>query len=218
MIVVEFLPTIGIQPREADELLRLVARLNSTNAPHSRLFHSATGTPTEMFNERVKAALVASARGLGAVDPARWYDAYQLAEDAATSLPTAINHGELFFQQIGWARAEGRRTLVMFDLETMSLRPRFTDVANVLVGLSELTGRDQRELFNAYLTALQECSGVAVNRQTAWEEMRLVRALSFFQSLPWLVAAGGDAQLSTAAVTTLLTLNDDLSALDILRV
>lgn len=101
-------------------------------------------------------------------------------------LPTALNHGELYFQQLGWSRTDGDRRLVMFDLATMAGLPRFTDIANVLAALAAQTGREQRELFATYLAALRTLTGVGLNESKVWEEMQLVRTLTSFQSLPWL--------------------------------
>ena len=219
VIVLEFLPTIGVEPGEADTLLRLIARLNAIERPPRDLFQPRAGAPAAQFDELVEGALTALAGDPATpvrVDPDSWLCAYQRAKEAATVLPRTLNHGELYFQQVGWSQTGRHRRLVMFDLQTMARLPRFTDIANVLAGLAAQTGRKQRELFATYLATLRELAGVRLDEDQAWKDMQLVRTLTSYQSLPWLTQRAGHPQLSRTAAPTLLTLHDDLNALGLL--
>ena len=206
ILVLEFLPIIGISPDGADELLRLLAGLNAVEDPPRPLFQPPPGMPAAAFNGLVTAALnELAADPRTPVDPARWLRAYKSAGEIVATLPTALNHGEMYFQQIGWSA--GQRRLVLFDLESLALRPIFTDIAGMLAGLAALTGRSERELFATYLAMLP---GSAWPESEAWETMRMVRVVRSFQSLPWLA---NNPQIGDRSVRTLA---DDLVALDLL--
>lgn len=216
VLLLEFLPTIGVTPDEADDLLRLIAQLNALGDPPSDLFQPRTGAPREEFDDLLEAVLTALSKDPGApvrVEPESWLCAYRRAGDAAATLPTALNHGELYFQQVGWSRTRQPERLVMFDLGTMALLPRFSDVANVLAPLAARAGREQRELFAIYLTELCDLTGVGIAESEAWEELRLVRAVASCQSLPWLTASQERPEIRGILATTLQTLHDDLKAL-----
>jgi hypothetical protein len=123
VVVLEFLSTIGIDgaaAAEVDSLLALVARLNAVADPPA-LFAPAPGVPRAAFEARVRGALeelAADGSLPAAVDAGQWFDVYRRADAIAESTPKALNHGELSFQQVGWAdRHAGRRELVLFDLE-----------------------------------------------------------------------------------------------------
>jgi hypothetical protein len=218
VIVLEFLTTVGIEPYDADEFLLLIARLNAVQAP-SDPFTLPPGMPEERFRARVKAALTTLAGDPGvpvAVDPDRWFAAYRRAAESVATLPVALNHGELYFQQVGWSVADGMRRLVMFDLETMGLRPRFHDIATVLAGTATYAGREQRALFASYLDALASLTGVMIDETQAWNEMRLVRTVIGYQGLPWRIEMLGHPDLTETLADIARALHDDLTALGLL--
>lgn len=219
VVVLEFLPIIGVHPSAADELLVLIARLNALEYPPSDLFQRRPGFPVALFDELLRAALIALADDPVCpvpIDPDGWFSVYKRAENDAAALPMTLNHGEMYFQQVGWSR-RGLQRLVMFDLETMARLPRFTDIGNVLEALAAQTGREQRELFATYLAALQRLTGVALDEDQAWNGMQLVRALTSYQSLPWLAERTRRPDISALATTTLRTLHDDLKACQLLN-
>lgn len=193
IILLEFLPKIGIDfhsTNEVNSLLHLVARLNSIQNPSETFDSSGGGIPQVEFDERVRGALREIARNRSltiTVDISRWFDAYQLARVACKSMPRAINHNEFSFQQVGWVQRSGKNQLVVFDLETMSLSPRFTDIAGILPRLAMYTGRNQIDLFKIYFDRLCELSLLQLGIDEAFHELRLVQIRDAFNSLPWLV-------------------------------
>ncbi|MGH3488094.1 MAG: phosphotransferase [Actinopolymorphaceae bacterium] len=218
VIVLEFLSTVGIEPYDGDEFLLLIARLNAVQAPPD-LFTLPPGMPEELFRARVKAALTTLAGDPGVpvtVDPDRWFAAYRRAAESVATLPVAPNHGELYFQQVGWSVVDGRPRLVVFDLETMGLRPRFHDIATVLAGTATYTCRAQRALFASYLDALASLTGVRIDETQAWNEMRLVRTVIAYQGLPWRIEMLGHPDLTETLADIALALHDDLTALGLL--
>lgn len=219
VMVLEFLPTIGIRPEEADDLLLLIARLNAVRQPPLELFRPGPGLPWTEFHTLVKDALTKLAGDPAAqvvVEPRRWFTAYRRAEESVSAMPSALNHGELAFQQVGWSGAGGEHRLVFFDLETMAVLPRFTDVAAVLRPLAMLTGRDERELFSRYLDALRQLTGDVLDESQAWTELLLVRVSALFQSLPWLTRIAGHPEVHDTPAGIAQVLLDDLRALDLL--
>ena len=176
-----------------DSLLHLVAQLNSIQNPPD-LFGQPSREPRDeadaAFDATVREALteLSHARTLPApIDVPRWFKAYQIAQAASDSMPRAVNHDEFYFQQVGWAQRGASRELVMFDLETMSLRPRFADIASVLCPLAVYTGRDQVELFAVYLGRLRQFDGPELRTEEAFRELRLLRVTTECYSLPWRV-------------------------------
>ncbi|WP_157181436.1 phosphotransferase [Actinopolymorpha alba] len=215
VVVLEFVPTIGVEPSDVAELLRLIARLNALEAPPAELFMLPSGMPAAEFCARVKAALTSLAADPAVsveVDPESWFDAYRRAEAAVAALPTALNHGELYLQQVGWSR--GR--LVMFDLETMGQRPRFTDIATTLAGLAAYSGREEWDLFASYLEAVRHLTGVDLDGAEAWKEVLLVRTVDAFAGLPWRLDNAGNPDLAETPTDLALALHDDLRTLGLL--
>ncbi|MCW2805503.1 MAG: hypothetical protein JWN06_3720 [Propionibacteriaceae bacterium] len=206
VIIVEFLPRIGVLREEADELLALGASLNALADSPETVFALPPGMDQDSFNGRVSKALVRLADSYPAVDPPGWLDAYRRAVDAYHRLPHALTHGEFAPQQIG-RTSDGK--LVLFDLETAAQRPRFTDVAAVLRTLSVYTDRAEPELFKTYLHRLETSGGVALHSKDVWTELLLTRLVVMVESLPWL--AGNNR---IAAHTWVQTITDDLAALD----
>lgn len=201
ILVIEFLATIGIEPHQAGELLRLLAGLNAIGDVPADVFALRAGLPGDVFDARVRAALTAFTG-----DGTDYFATYKRLEPKAAQLPFALNHGEFGFQQIGRA---GSGPLVMFDLDTMGRRPRFTDVATILTGLADLTGQGERALFGRYLAELTQLTGHRLDETEAWRELRLTRAVRTFQALPWL-ATLADVRAHQAAV--MRQLDDDLAA------
>jgi hypothetical protein len=191
VILLEYLPTIGINfssTSEVNGLLHLVAKLNSIQ--HSSiLFNRMPGLPQAEIDELVRAALVEIGQwwALFKIDVSRWFKAYQIAQEASKFMPLAVNHNELFFQQVGWTQRGDDRQLVLFDLETMALSPRFTDIATILYPLSIYAARDQVDLFQIYLARYFQLSHFELNMGEALRELKLLRITELCWSLPWLV-------------------------------
>lgn len=192
IILLEFLPKIGIDfhsTEEVNSLLQLIAQVNSIRNPPD-LFMRAPGMPQAEFEERLKSALREIARDQSwpfSIDISRWFDAYQVVQAACKSMPQAVNHNEFSFQQVGWAQRDGNNQLVIFDLETMGWSPRFADIAGILNNLARYTGRNEIELFKIYFDRLCELNPVELRREEAFQEQRLLRIKDAFDSLPWLV-------------------------------
>lgn len=215
VVVLEFVPTVGVEPTDVTELIQLIAQLNTLPAPPPGQFVLPAGMPGSEFAARVKAALESLAAHpavLVEVDPESWYAAYRRAVRAVAALPTALNHGELYLQQVG--RSHGR--LVMFDLETMGLRPRFTDIATTLAGLAAYSGREERDLLARYLEAVRHLTGVAHDEDDVWNEVRLVRIVDAHQGLPWRIDNAGNPDIAGMPADMALAMHDDLQALGLL--
>ena len=225
IILLEFLPKIGIDFQSIDEvngLLHLVAQVNSIRNP-ADLFKPSPGIPQAEFDEHVKAALMETARDQSwpfAIDISRWFDAYQVAQTACKSMPRALNHNEFSFQQIGWAQRDGSSQLVVFDLETMWLSPRFSDIAGILTSLARYTGQDPIELFKIYFDKLCELNPPGLRIEEAFQEQRLVRIKDAFDSLPWHVEVAKRPDINQMLDNPLLRavhgLHDGLTALGFL--
>lgn len=216
VLVLEFLPVIGIEEDGADDLIDLVASINAVHDVPLPLFAPTPGMPTAEFDALVLEALTALERlsPLLPAGPVELTRVYRAASEALERLPTALNHGELYFQQVGRTSA-GR--LVVFDLETMAIRPRFVDIAAVLGGIARISGRTEREAFDHYLGALRARTGAAVAGDP-WREVLLTRAVSTFESLPWLLSGADDPDLGFDADDTAATLRADLTALGLVPV
>lgn len=211
VLVLEFLPIIGIDRAGADDLVDLVATINRVHPVPLPMFASSPGLPKDEFEALVVDALNALERlsRLLPADPVELSRAYRAAAEELAHFPTALNHGELYFQQVGRTSA-GR--LVVFDLETMAIRPRFVDIAAVLGGIAQLSGRPEREVFARYLDALRTFERTAVTGDP-WRELLLTRAVSTFESLPWLVSTADDPDLGFDGDDTAATLRADLTGL-----
>lgn len=167
VLVLEFLARVGIRPSDTDEVLRLIARLNAIE----NTVDAPRGLPGGQHARKVRQALAK----LGAGGHIR---AYQEIDQEVARLPAALTHGELAFQQMGWA---GDR-LVFFDLATLGGRARFFDIANVMADLVGLTNRGENELFGVYL------GREPTDRD--WHEFLLTRASIGFAGLPWRIERG----------------------------
>ncbi|HXQ33964.1 MAG TPA: hypothetical protein VN843_08135 [Anaerolineales bacterium] len=226
IILLEFLPKIGIDFQSAAEvnsLLHLAAQLNSILNPPEIFGQSGGGIPQAEFDRHVRGALKEIARDRSlplTVNIPRWFDAYQIACIACKSMPRAVNHNEFSFQQVGWVQRDGKNQLVIFDLETMSLSPRFTDIAGILPGLAIYTGQSQNDLFKIYFDRLCELNALELEFDKAFHELRLVQVKDAFDSLPWLVDVAKRPDLNRMLDDPLSrcvnTLNDGLVALGFL--
>lgn len=225
IIVLEFLPKIGIafdSNVEVTALLQLMAQLNAIQPPPSIFNLPQQDSPPEAataFDENVFATLTELSHDLtlpNMIDAKRYFEAYLLAQRACHAMPVAVNHGQLFFQQVGWAQRGTTQQLVFFDLETMWLHPRFTDLASILYSLAVFTGRTEAALFEIYFDRLRELISLNLNIDTAYKEFRLLRITESCYSLPWLVDATRQPEslgLRDSLLMTLQCLSDDLLAL-----
>ena len=139
--------------------------------------------------------------------------AYRHAQAAAEAMPPAVNHGEFYFQQVGWAARGTSGQLVVFDLETLALRPRFTDIATVLYPLSIYTSQPQAALLEVYLARWRELTGQTVGPNEALAELRTLRVTELCNSLPWLVEAAqppGAGEMRHTLALAAACLRDDL--------
>jgi hypothetical protein len=197
IIALEFLPRIGTTPDEADALLQLVAALNSIDLAVTDLFDPPPGDPE--YVHRIHGVLRALNRSAQhPFDPDHWLAAYREAADRAARMPVALNHNELSFQQVGWTPAPTGPRLVAFDLETMALLPRYTDVAGILAPLSAQTGRSEQHLFDSYLRALADHTGDQVDRAASWHSMLVLRIVRTVEALPWLITMPATPYVETA--------------------
>lgn len=179
----EFLPTIGIEPDHASDLLDLVARLNAVRlGPEKPIGDLPTGTPQGEFEQQLASAIDRVSTLLPDVDVSDWLTTYRRVLPQYARLPQALTHGELAVQQIG-RTTTGR--LVIFDLATLGRRPRFADVANLLAPLSLLSCRSEHDLLVDYLDALAVHSGARIPVRDAWPELRLTRYVQEIEALPW---------------------------------
>nr|WP_239579208.1 phosphotransferase [Microlunatus panaciterrae] len=209
VIMLEFLPTIGIGRDEADDMLTLAAMLNALTDIPQELFITQPGMPQDEFDTLVAEALARLTDSYPAVQPTGWLDAYRRAVESYHGLPRALTHGEFAPQQLG--RTHGGQ-LVLFDLATAAERPRFADVANVLRPLSGYTGRSEPDLFATYLHLLEISGGKKLDVPSAWPELLLTRLVVMFESLPWLTS---DDEHEPSARGVVHTIADDLATLNI---
>jgi hypothetical protein len=224
VLVLEFLPTIGVDFQASDQvraLLQLVARLNAV-AAEADPPTPGRGVPHADFDARVKVALSKVMLDTPRlVDADRWFAGYQRARDALGSMPRALSHGELYFQQVGWSDRNGSRTLVLFDLATLAHRPRFSDIGNILPLLARESGEQELTLFETYLKALRPFTGRPLSIRQATRELRLTRVAGVCEALPWLIEAvehGEDFDLRSELLLKTHCLHDDLVALDLIDV
>ena len=221
VLVFEFLGTVGIDtsdPAEVVELLELVARLNAVDVRAAgQLPPLPPGQPDAVFTASIVDALT-QIRERGrrrALDVEQWLGAYALAGERAASMPGALTHGELYFQQVG-RRAEG--PLVLLDVATVHRRPRFSDVSSILAPLAAGLGETEADTLRRYLRAL-EGRGVAVPPVAdALVELRWLRVHRAFQSLPWLTKSSTDPAIGRSHLDGhVATLEHDLVELGALR-
>jgi hypothetical protein len=196
VIVLEFLPRIGVDfqsPKEVRALLELVACLNAVDVDASEVEPKRPVVPNDEFDSHVLIALQEIEHdGVSGASAELLFDAYQRAQYEVATARLVLSHGELYFQQIGWSIRDEGEELVLIDLATMALRPLFTDVASVLPLLVQQTGRSETELFGVYLDALGRFGATTDPSSDPMRELRLVRVTSICWALPWLARASKD--------------------------
>lgn len=207
IVLLEHLRRIGIEPDEADPLLDLTARLNTTPDRTGDLFEPRPGLASSDFE-----ALVVDALQQLVPDAAAWLETYRRASDHVGALPVALNHGELYFQQVGWAERDDGEQLVLFDLDTMALLPYLTDVAGILRPLADRTGRSEAELFARYLEAL-EARGRPCEPNRAWTDLRWTRVVRIIESLPWRLEMNHDPEGTESVVELINIASEDATSL-----
>jgi hypothetical protein len=188
IIVTEFLPTIGIEfgrMNEVEELLRLVAHLNAIPVNVTEPPRQPAAAPNE-YDQKLSRTIqaVVTAYWPGA-DANKLFASYLSAQSRMHGLPTAYNHCEFYYQQVGWSVNGGVRQLVVFDLATLIVCARFTDIGGVLPSLAVQTVLPEEKLFDIYLKAYCAKSGTTLDSAQSFQEMRLVRLVHYFWSLNW---------------------------------
>lgn len=219
----EFLDTIGIDFESSDEVRELLALVATLNAVDPAALGGAStpppGRPEAEFTAGVERALV-TARSMSLLDWASmevsdWLEVYREAKGWAASMPRAVTHGEMYFQQVGRA---GNGPLVIFDLATVGVRPRFFDLCSLVRGLVRYAADDEAAVLAAYLDALTAASVTVPSVLDSLDELRRLRVLSCFQSLPWLARSLDNPELGLDALEDKLsTLRGDLFDLGIVR-
>ena len=165
----------------------------------------------------MKSALVfvQSVRLLDWVTAAELMDIYAGAKRWVAAMPTAVTHGEMYFQQVG-RRQEG--SLRMFDLATVGVRPRFSDLCSLVSGIARECALDEIDVFADYLVQLTLAGAAAPNVHDGLRELRCLRVLSCCQSLPWLVRSLNGPHLRLEAVADKVeTMRRDLGDLGLVR-
>jgi hypothetical protein len=167
IIFLEFIPTIGIDfgsTWEVESVLHLAAQLNSLqNLPD--FFKPVPGMPKAEFDELVRGVLARIAQDQALpfkIEVSRWSEAFQTVQEACRKLPTALNHNQFFFQQMGWVQRDNTRQLVIFDLETMTIGPRFFDMSTIIDSLAFYSGREPLDLFRIYYDRLCQLTGLEI--------------------------------------------------------
>lgn len=213
ILILEFLPVIGTTAEQVDALLDLIASINAVDDPPPSIFTPPPGDPE--YDQRIRQTLTQLLPTANHVNT--WFDAYKRAVARAAQLPITLNHNELSFQQVGWTteKRNHRSQLVMFDLETMSLRPQYSDIAGMLPSLAAQTARTEQTLFSTYLTALDHRTGQTTDQHRAWRSMLLVRVVRTFEALPWLITMA-DAPEVEAADAAVTRLGRDLTACEVI--
>lgn len=217
----EFLDTIGIDfasAAEVTELLALIARLNACSPAILGLAaNPPSGRPEAEFTDSVRYALafVESVGLLEWATVAEVIDIYARAKRWAAAMPTAVTHGEMYFHQVG-RRREG--SLRMFDLATVGVRPRFSDLCSLVSGIARECALDEIDVIAGYLAQLALAGAPEPSVHEGLRELRRLRVLSCCQSLPWLVRSLDDPHLGLEAVADkVATMRRDLGDLGVLR-
>lgn len=212
VLVMEFLPTIGIDPTsvaEVTELLALLARLNAVEPEVVEAEEEIMTAPPLRSKEQMDALRRAGLEALAldpraAVDVDAWFDALERSRDPLAAMPFALTHGEFSLHQCGWAERETGRQLVLFDLATMCPRPRFADLTSVLPEAAENCGLTEIELLSIYLDFLGRHGRPTPPLDAAMRELRWFRIWSQGCALHWLThevwELGSDELLGVARV------------------
>lgn len=188
----EFVPSIGLASGDVDDLLRLVAGLNSLTGVPATIAATRPGMAESEFEHLLEAATEHVGRAWPELRPDLWVGLYREAARVCGDLPQALTHGELAAQQVGRTQ-DGR--LVLFDLATVGERARFADLANVLQVLVSLSGQDEQSLLSQYIRHLSVAGGPICSPGQAWAELRLTRFIGELEALPWRIGLDDSADL-----------------------
>lgn len=217
----EFLDTIGIDFASFDEVAELLALVAALNALAPAVLGDSPlpppGRPEPEFTRNVARAVETAMKmgllGWATFEVSEWLEVYREAKRWGSSMPKAVTHGELYFQQVGRA---GRGPLVLFDLATVGVRPRLSDLCSLIGGLARYAYIDEPELLRLYLDALDAPGAPTPRVETALDDLSWLRVLSFFQSLPWLTGALANPDLGLGALEhNVATLRGDLARLGV---
>ena len=88
----------------------------------------------------------------------------------------------------------------MFDLATVGVRPRFSDLCSLVSGIARECASDEIDVIADYLVQLTLAGAAAPSVHEGLRELRRLRVLSCCQSLPWLVRSLDDPHLGLEAV------------------
>ena len=217
----EFLDTIGIDFAAAADVTELLAVIVALNACSPAVVGLSAdpppGRPEAEFTESVKSALVfvESLHLLEWVTAAELMDVFAEAKCWAAAMPTAVTHGEMYFQHVG-RRRDG--PLRMFDLATVGVRPRFSDLCSLVSGIARESASDEIDVIADYLSQLMLAGTPAPSVHEGLRELRRLRVLSCCKSLPWLVRSLDDPHLGLEAVADKVeTMRRDLGDLGVVR-
>ena len=220
VLVFECLDVIGVDlsdRTEVAELLCVVARLNAIDADAAEAPPLPAGRPEAEFTESVQQALhiVADLGFRHDVPVEPWLAAYSGSKRRAAAMPQAVTHGEFYFQHVG-RRAGG--PLVVLDHATVGWRPRFSDLCGIVAPIADGGNASESDIVGQYLERLQ-LLGVAIpSLADAMVELRWLRVLNAFQSLPWLTRTCTGLDVGRLHLEELLaTLERDLFDLQALQ-
>ncbi len=188
----EFVPSIGLESGDVDDLLHLVAALNSLTKVPATIAATRPGMAPSEFELLLEAATEHVGRAWPELRPDLWVGLYREAVRVCGDLPRALTHGELAAQQVGRTQ-DGR--LVLFDWATVGERARLADFANVLQLLASLSGQDGHSLLSQYLRHLSAAGGTICSLERAWAELRLTRFVGELEALPWRIGLDDSADL-----------------------
>ena len=209
VIVTELLSRIGIDTASEDEvgqLLDLLAKLNAASGPAANI-DAGPGRPESEMDALRRAGIerLALDSRTGA-DPDRWLAAFEQTQPLVAAMPRALTHGEFSFQQCGWSSRDGRATLVLFDLATVGLRPRFADLASILKPSAQALNTSEERVLGWYLDRLAGQGVAAPGVDEAMKELRVFRTWVTFCAMHWLThdvyEPGSDELLDVAEQLT----------------
>ncbi len=192
VLAVQFVPSVGVVAIDVDELVELVAALNSLTDVPCAIAATRPGMVQSEFEQLLARALDEISAVWPECRPGAWLEAYREAARIYLTLPQALTHGELAAQQVG--RTEDGR-LVLFDLATVGSRARLADIANLLETLVQVSGQDEQTVLGHYLHHLSSASGSTGPTDQWWAELRLTRFVQELEALPWRVSLNRPAEL-----------------------
>ena len=106
----------------------------------------------------------------------------------------------------------------IFDLATVGVRPRFSDLCSLVSGIARECALDEIDVIADYLAQLTLAGASAPGVHEGLRELRRLRVLNCCQSLPWLVRSLDDPHLGLEAVADKVeTMRRDLGGLGVVR-